>query len=256
MCLKLLSKLLTKKDDMPKPNDFVYSSDYRQPYIYEVIEGSITAPASSNTAPVYNTKYIPHNYTHMPLILGYTSADPNFADKHPINGVVYTASQSQTIDKFSENTYSMDASSYIDKFEIRARTDMPSMPAKTLYYRLFLINRVDDSIPGKRQIVPKGNFNLNSDLTNIQIYKEGRFAIPAGQTSGRVTHDLGYPPLVLCWDETNYYPAHPDWGNMTSEVTATSTKDYIEVSWEYPDTRDSTFYYMILTERIPDGQSS
>lgn len=256
MCLKLLSKLLTKKDDMPKPNDFVYSSDYRQPYIYEVIERTVTAPATTSSAPKYTTVYIPHNYSHRPLIVGYASTDPNFADKHPLEGTVWREDVS-TITERLVDSYSTDVGAYNDKIEIRASTDMTTMPSKNIYFRLFLINRVNDSIPGKRQIIPKGNFNLNTDLANIQIYKEGTFTIPAGQNSYRVPHDLGYAPIALCWDETNYYPSAPD-NLMTSPVfgMAHSTKDYIEFSYPYPDDRDSSYYYMILTERTPDGQSS
>jgi hypothetical protein len=256
MCLKLLSKLLTKKDDMPKPNDFVYSSDYRQPYIYEVFEKSVTAPATSNVGGKQTILDIPHNYQHRPLTLGYASTDANFAEKHPLNEIVWQ-NKTSTVGQIMVDSYSTLVEAYDDKIRLRAVTDKPNMSAKTIYFRVFLINRLNDSIPGKRQIVPKGNFNLNTDYSNIQIYKEGIGTIPAGQTSMRITHDLGYAPIVLCWSENNYYPSDPT-HYLTDEIhgLAKSTKDYIDFSFVYADAEDYDFYYMILTERIPDGQSS
>jgi len=256
MCLKLLSKLLTKKDDMPKPNDFVYSSDYRQPYIYEVIDMSITAPASGSTGPVYSYLNIPHKYSHRPLILGYASTDPNFSDKHRLGDAVWRE-ETTSISSVFTKSYTVDASSFKDKIQVRATTSSTNMSSKVIYFRLFLISRANDSIPGKRQIIPKGNFNLNTDLSNLQIYKEGSLTIPAGQTSVKINHDLGYAPLVLCWWESDYYSSDPT-NFMTSEAEriARSTKDYVQFSFDYASPDNEIYYYMILTERIPDGQSS
>lgn len=241
---------------MANPNDFIYSSDYRQPYIYEVLSGQITAPATGSTSPGYAYVNIPHNYQHRPLILGYASTDANFADKHRLGDDVWREETTSSVSSLFIKSYSIDASAYDDKIEIRATTSMTHMSSKVIYYKLFLINRKNDSIPGKRQIIPKDNFNLNTDYANIQIYKEGIATVPAGQTSIRVTHDLGYAPMVLCWDESDYR-SDPSI-LMTTEASriAKSTKDYVEFSFQYPDTDDWNFYYMILTERIPDGQSS
>lgn len=255
MCLKLLSKLL-KKDDMARPNEFIYSSDYRQPYIYEVIDKTVTAPATTSSAPKSTILDIPHKYQHRPLVIGYASTDSNFADKHPLGTYVWREDAS-TVSAWAVNSYSTVVNSYDDKIQLRAVTDSTNMSAKAIYFRVFLINRINDSIPGKRQIVPKGDFNLNTDLANIQIYKEGKATIKAGELSVRIPHDLGYAPLVLCWMENDYYPAAPN-DKITSQANdmVYSTKDYVDIKFEYADTEDYDFYYMILTERIPDGQSS
>ena len=130
-----------------------------------------------------------------------------------------------------------------------------NIPSKTVYFRVFLINRLNDSIPGKRQIVPKGNFNLNTDYANIQIYKEGSITVPGNQGSVRIPHDLGYVPVVLCWMENDHTKAHPEdlITDYFSDI-AYATKDYVDIRWD--DSEDLDYYYMILTERIPDGQSS
>lgn len=258
MCLKLLSKLLTKKDDMPKPNDFVYSSDYRQPYIYEIIETSVNAPATSEM--MYRTRVtIPNKYPHRPLVFGYASTDPNFSDKRPIGGELWEEKK-EGISSVWYNTYYTEDESYDDRLEIGtiAYPNFGTIPAKKVYFRIFLINRLNDSVPGKRQIVPKGNFNLNTDLSNIQIYKEGTVTLPAGQVSIRIPHDLGYAPMVLAWHENDCYPSHLERGYFTnfSDGFTISKKDYIEFNINYADDMDWIFYYMILTERIPDGQSS
>jgi hypothetical protein len=255
MCLKLLSKLL-KKDDMAKPNEFIYSSDYRQPYIYEVIDRTITAPATTSSAPKRTTVNIPHNYQFRPLILGYASTDANFADKHPLGEDVWQ-STSATVGSRISNTYYTEAYAHDNKIELSAVTGGTNMSAKAVYFRVFLISRKDDSIPGKRQIVPKGNFNLNTDYSNLQIYKEGRVTLPAGQTSVRISHNLGYAPVVLCWLENDHTSSAPtDLLTEGANSFLRVTKDYVDIDGGYPDTEDYDFYYMILTERIPDGQSS
>ena len=253
MCLKLLSKLL-KKDDMAKPNEFIYSSDYRQPYIYEVIDKTVTIPATGSSYQKKVTVDIPNPYQFRPLTLGYASTNPNFADKHMLGSAVweeYTTSVS-TLDK--KACY---ASVYAhnDKIELQVMSQGYNIPSKTVYFRVLLINRLNDSIPGKRQIIPKGNFNLNTDYANLQIYKEGSVTIPGNQGYVRIPHDLGYTPLVLCWLENAHTSAHPE-DLLTEEFSsvAFATKDYVDIRWD--DSEDAVFYYMIFTERIPDGQSS
>jgi hypothetical protein len=253
MCLKLLSKLLTKKDDMPKPNEFVYSSDYRQPYIYEVIEQTVTVPAT-NITQERAVVSIPNPYQHRPLTIGYASTDPDFTNKVPIGENVWWE-DATTLGGIDSKTCRASVEAHDDRIEFWGTSTGSHIPSKTIYFRVFLINRLNDSVPGKRQIIPKGNFNLNTDYANLQIYKEGPISIPANQGYVRIPHDLGYVPVVMCWMENDHTRAHPE--DLITDYfssIAYATKDYVDIRWD--DSEDLDYYYMILTERVPDGQSS
>lgn len=239
---------------MPKPNDFVYSSDYRQPYIYEVIERSVTVPATGSDYQKSASISIPNPYQHRPLTLGYASTDPNFADKHSFDDPVWIETSS-TIGTRNQKDCTTSVYAHDDRIELWVTSSGSGIPSKTVYFRVFLINRLNDSVPGKRQIVPKSSFNLNTDYANLQIYKEGPITIPANQGSVRIPHDLGYVPVVLCWMENDHTGAHPE--DLITDYfssIAYATKDYVDIKWN--DSEDVVFYYMILTERVPDGQSS
>lgn len=182
MCLRHLASKI-RSLFMSNPNDFLLNTDYEMDKIVYFKSGDIMPTSGS----VYIDSF---DYGYIPLVFATFSFTEDFSDTR----MSWTFTDTLTIN--------LEAVSNGIKLTYRNTSN----PNQKLYYRVYGFMPSDSKAnTGNTQKSAK-QFILNTDYNYCKLYKKG-----IATSDITITHDLGYTPLVLAWQE---YP----WSNPAPSV--------------------------------------
>ena len=159
---------------MSDPKDFLLNTDYEMDKIIYFTSGSIS--------PQNSYQYVgEYNFGCIPLVFATFSFTEDFSDTR----MSWTFTDTLTINLQAVS----------DGVRVLYRNS--SNPNQKLYYRVygFMPSNAAANV-GSTQKSAK-QFMLNTDYNYCKLYKKG-----VVDTNTTITHDLGYTPLVLAWQES------------------------------------------------------
>lgn len=162
---------------------FKFLSDHEGDKIVYFYEGSF--PTSDNTIE------IPHTLGFAPLLIGYWSTNADFSDARPFSSIgLLDMEGNAIIDEVSCNAVGNDA---IYVFLISKAGSY-----NRVYFRLFgfMPTDVDVSVP-QTAYLTNGNFIFNTKYKYSKLFESG-----IANDEVTITHNFGYLPRVLAWDES------------------------------------------------------
>lgn len=218
---------------MAKPTDFLLNTDYEMDKIVYFKSGSCL-PGGTPTS--YQEQYIDEfDLGFVPLISTVFSFSEDFSDTRMDYMLTYNDSCVISVD------------ARMDGIALRyANTDLN----QRLYYRIYGFEPSNSTASvGKTQKDAK-QFMLNTDYNYCKLYQKG---IVTEDTT--ITHNLGYTPFVLAWQEspwTNPSPSviSPLWGSGLVDIgiPEISTNDTtVKISGVSPNDK---IHYRIYYEEI------
>ena len=157
------------------PKDFLLNTDYEMDKIIYFKEGEIEAMQS---------KTIPHKLPFKPLVFGICSFNSDYSDARAIPFQYFT----------TDNTiaFTMDANgTNIQLGYVNYASGAPKM-----YYRIYAFEPSDSRSKIGSTSKHAKQFILNTDYNYCKLHSKG---IANGNAT--ITHNLGYIPQVLAWDE-------------------------------------------------------
>ena len=172
---------------MSDPTDFLLNTDYEMDKIVYYKSGEVMPGGTPSS---YQQEYIDNfNLGFIPLIFAVFSFTEDFSDSRMDHMTTYNDSCIITID------------ARMDGIVIGyANTDLN----KKLYYRIYAFEPSNSTASvGKTQKDAK-QFILNTDYNYCKLYKKG---IVTSDTT--ITHNLGYTPFVLAWQESPWTNPSP-----------------------------------------------
>ena len=163
------------------PRDFYLNTDYEMDKIVYFTEGEIN-----------KTKDIPHNLGFKPLVFGVCAFNSDFSDPRSLPFEEITQSNALVCTLYSfDNKVQIGFGNYEDT------------PAKA-YYRIYGFEPSDSHAKVGATSNHANTFILNTDYNYCKLYEKG---IVNGDAT--ITHNLGYVPQVLAWQENQATPDDP-----------------------------------------------
>ena len=220
------------------PRNFLMNTDYPIDKIIYLTSGSVTVNFSREVT-------IAHNLGFAPLIFGIWSLNSDF-------------STSQEFDMMSSDLYSPNYK-YVSRIEADATNIYASFQNSeftnvTFYYKIFAFEPTDvaETIKPTSSDTLTTNMLLDTDLNYLKLHDSGIKVVSSAPST--VTHNLGYLPTVMLWQEgggahaNSIYPinqptiyVHPNYSAyypLTPSVTTTTIN--------FP--RTGTYHYRIYKD--------
>ena len=169
---------------MSKPTDFLLNTDYEMDKIVYYKSGEVMP----NNGGLY--RYIDtFNLGFIPLIFATLSFTEDFSDTK-MNEMISPDNITISLQAFSDGIT-------LDYYNT-------SNPNQKLYYRIYAFEPSNSTASvGKTQKDAK-QFILNTDYNYCKLYKKGVVT-----TNTTITHNLGYVPFVLAWNENKWVNPAP-----------------------------------------------
>jgi hypothetical protein len=166
---------------MAKPTDFLLNTDFELDKIILFKQGDFTSSIE-----------IPHNLKFIPLVFGVWSTDEDFSSVNTL-GVEDYGSEPGYTPILSVGCY---ATSSIIKL-----TSIGNTNNTKLYYRLYGFEPDGSHNNAPYTSRKASQFVINTDYNYLKLFKTGVFT----QDGEEFTHNLGYIPQVMAWDESSLY---------------------------------------------------
>lgn len=155
--------------------DFLLNTDYEMDKIIYFTEGEIAA---------MQNKDIPHNLRFKPLVFGVCSFNSDYSDARTLPFQYFT----------TDNTiaFTLDA----DGTNVKLGYGNYADNAPKMYYRIYAFEPSNSKAKIGPTFKYAKSFILNTDYNYCKLHSKG---IVNGNTT--ITHNLGYIPQVLVWEE-------------------------------------------------------
>lgn len=157
------------------PRDFLLNTDYEMDKIVFFAEGEVAN--FSNDSPT-------HDLGFAPLVFGVFSYNSDFSDSRTMPYTEVTTTQSISVDVYSSDT----------GVTIWYQDQNNTHPK--IYYRLYGFEPSNSTAKVPPTSGHAKKFVLNTDYNYCKLFKKGII-----NGTGSVTHNLGYIPQVLVWEQ-------------------------------------------------------
>lgn len=198
------------------PRDFLLNTDYEMDKIIYFAEGSLNVGQ-------YDID-IPHKLPFVPLLFGVCAFNEDFSDSRTVPFEQITR----------DNTIQFTASANATNVRL-AYTSTSSSPSK-IYYRLYGFEPSDSRAIVSPTSKYAKQFILNTDYNYCKLYKKG-----VASVGDVVTHNLGYLPQTLAWQQANGWVSPVETSTTSSAIIITDSS----ITFQYPSLGVDKFHYRI-----------